>query len=114
MSIPTWGPLPQVITAITNANPGVVTTATSHGYLSGLYVRFYFPEDFGMPELSENVYVIIVLSPTTFSIDENTIGFQPFFISTTKQIPQVVPVAEIASSLLQAERNTSIPIGGGI
>ena len=114
MTIPTWGPLPQVITAITNANPGVVTTAEDHGYQSGLYVRFYFPVNFGMPQLNGNVYVIQVLSPTTFSIDQNTLGFQPFSILTNKQTPQVVPVAEISSILTMAEKNTLTPTGGGI
>lgn len=112
---PTWAPLFNTITAITNANPAQVTTGTNHGYVVGLYVRFFFPANFGMAPLNDNVFLIInIPTPTTFLIDANTIDYAPFTISTTKQIPQVIPVAEISQILSMAERNTLIPIGGGI
>lgn len=65
-----------------------------------------------MPELIGNTYSIIVLSPTTFSINQNTIPFDPFVIGTPLQVPQVVPVGEIATTLKNVERNLLIPIGG--
>lgn len=112
MAIPVWQPNYNVISSITNANPGVVTTASPHGYYSGLIVQFFFGPLFGMQQIIGNIYTIIVLSPTTFSINQNTIAFDAFTIGTTLQVPQVVPVGEIASTLKNVERNLLTPIGG--
>ena len=112
MVIPVWQPVRNSITAITNANPGVVTTASDHGYFSGLIVRFEFYIDFGMQQLIGNTYTITVLSPTTFSINANTTTYDPFFISSTVQVPQVTSVGEIASTLKNVQRNLLTPIGG--
>lgn len=98
-------PAAQQVTNITNANPGVVTTLVDHGYLNGLNVRFFLQNDFGMQELGNNTYVVVVLSPTTFAINQNTTLFTPFNPSNTRQIPQVIPMAEQANTLLMAEKN---------
>jgi hypothetical protein len=95
----------QSIASITNANPGVVTTTQNHGYFSGAYVRLVFPKSFGMPEVNGQVFLIIVLSPTTFAIDENTTNFAPFTIASSLQTAQVIPVGEIAETLISAEKN---------
>lgn len=112
MATPIWKSVRNSITAITNANPGVVTTASAHGYYSGLIVRFEFYIDFGMQQLIGNIYTITVLSPTTFSIDADTTTYDPFFISSTVQVPQVTAVGEIASTLRNSEQNLLTPIGG--
>jgi len=112
LTTPTWQPIERIISSITNANPGVVTTTTNHGYFTGLYIRFYFPANFGMTELGNNAYLITVLSPTTFSINADTTNFTPFTLAVTNQSPQVIPVAEVASTLKNLEKNTLTPIGG--
>lgn len=68
----------NVATAISNANPGVVTTAVNHGYSNGLYVRLVIPQGFGMSQANGNVYLITVLSPTTFSLNADTSNFDPY------------------------------------
>lgn len=95
----------QTVTNITRANPGVVTTSQDHGYLNGLFVRFYSPKSFGMTQLDGNIYEITVLSPTTFAIDTDTTNFDSFVVSSPSQVPQVIPVGEVASSLVQATIN---------
>ena len=112
MTTPLWRPNYSIVSSITNANPGVVTTVNPHGYFSGLIVQFFFGAPFGMQQLIGNTYTIVVLSPTSFSINQNTIPYDPFVIGTTLQEPQVVPVGEIASTLRNRERNLLIPIGG--
>lgn len=179
--ISTWTPPSQIIAGISNANPGVVTTAQTNDFLTGLFVRLVLPGNFGMPEVNENVYEIEILSPNTFSIPVDTTNFTPFasgsasitniingsptqvFVSadnftvnqaifiqgvngvhginnlyfkvigvgpgfifinydsthltfygsggviSPSQLPQVIPVAENADSLLQAERNSLPP-----
>jgi hypothetical protein len=112
VTISTWRPVERIVSAITQANPGVVTTTTAHGYLSGLYIRFFFPANFGMMQLNGNVYLITVLSPTTFSIDTDTTNFDAFTTAVTTQSPQVIPVGEVALTLANAEENTLTPVGG--
>ncbi len=55
------------VTGITKADPGVVTTDTNHGLLTGYFVRFW-----GLSEITSlntgRLYPIIVLNATTFSI----------------------------------------------
>lgn len=114
MTISTWTPVLNQVSNITNANPGVVTTTTNHGYLNGLYVRFQIPPDYGMNQLGSNIYLIEILSPTTFSINVDTTNYTPFASGSIIQVPQVIPVAEVALTLQNAERNTLTPIGGGL
>jgi hypothetical protein len=52
------------------------------------------------------------LSPTTFSLNSSTLGYDPFVISSTSQTPQVVPVGEVALTLANLEHNTLTPTGG--
>lgn len=95
----------QQVSDITRANPGVVTTTQDHGYETGLFVRFYFPIDFGMMQVNGNIYEIVVLTPTTFSINADTTNFDAFAILSTSQVPEVIPVAENANKLSEAVVN---------
>lgn len=115
MTISTWSPISYVITNITQANPGVVTTAQPHGYMPGLYVRIDMQPDpsiFGMTQVSGNVYLISILSPTTFSLNADTSNFDTFIYTTDPQAAQVIPVGEVAFTLKNAEMNTLTPYGG--
>ena len=56
----------NTITAITQANPGVVTTLTDHGYSTGDEVGFLSVG--GMTQLNGNGYTITVINATSFSI----------------------------------------------
>lgn len=95
----------QQIQSISNANPAVVTTTQDHGYLTGLVVRLTFPVTFGMPEVNGQIFEITVLTTRTFSIPVNSTAFQAFTVASTTQVAQVIPVAEIASTLTSATRN---------
>ena len=115
MTISTWAPVSQIITNITRANPGVVTTAQPHGYLDGLYVRIDMqpkPSLFGMVQVSGQVYLITVLTNTTFSLNSDTSNFDSFIATTDPQSAQVIPVGEVATTLVNAEHNTLTPVGG--
>ncbi len=115
VTISTWAPTSRIITDITRANPGVVTTSQSHGFLDGLYVRIDMqpkPSLFGMTQVSGKIYLITVLSATTFSINENTSNFDTFIAITDPQAPQAIPVGEVATTLQNLERNTLTPYGG--
>ncbi len=97
----------QTVTAITTANPAVVTTSQDHGYDSGLIVRFYFPLNVGMNNLNGQEFKITVLNATTFSIPINSTLFDAFSPVGTKQTPQVIPVGNIALNILEPTDNNN-------
>ena len=106
MSIVTdFTPYLTYVDSITNANPGIVTTTTNHGYASGLYVRFFFPLDVGMNQLSDKIAKITKINDTSFSIGIDTTNFDLYSPVGTSQLAQVIPIAEDADSLTQAKQN---------
>jgi hypothetical protein len=70
------------------------------------------PTLFGMTQVNNQIYLINVLSPNTFSLNSDTSNFDSFIALTVPQAPQVIPVAEVATTLLAAEKNTLTPYGG--
>ena len=115
MTVSTWSPISRIITDITQDNPGVVTTSQPHGYITGQYIRIDLlpkPWLFGMTQVNNLVYLITVLSPTTFAINTDTTNFDTFIPLTIPQAPQSIPVGEVAATLLAAEKNTLTPYGG--
>lgn len=64
------------ITGVTNANPGVVTTATNHNLTTGAQVTA--SGIVGMTQLNGLLVTVTVLSEKTFSISQNTAGFSPY------------------------------------
>jgi hypothetical protein len=97
----------QTVSAVTNAQPAVVTTSQDHGYESGLQVRFFFPLDVGMNELNGQIFQITKIDSTNFSIPIDSSNFDSFSPVGTVQTPQVIPVAEVGDSLSQATDNNN-------
>lgn len=67
------------ITAITQANPGVVTTGIDHNYSSGQVVTISGSN----PSNYDGSYTVEVLSPTTFSLGVNTTTYPAYVGSAT-------------------------------
>jgi len=60
----------KTVSAVTKANPGVVTTSTDHGYAEGDFVTF--TNIGGMTQLNGNVYKVgTVGSSTTFNLQDS-------------------------------------------
>lgn len=99
---PIFQPARRTITAITNANPALVTCSFATQYEDGDIVRIVFPLvagypiGFGMPELNNQIFNIQVNDDSSFYINIDTTGFTPFVdISTTSgQFAQVIPVGD--------------------
>ncbi len=102
----TFTPERSVISAISKANPGVVTTSTDHGLTTGQVVRLYVPRNYGMYELNQMQVIIKVITDTTFSIFESIIPNDVQPISTISFGTFVVP----ANPGFTAE---VLPIGSG-
>lgn len=83
----------KVVTAITNADPGVVTAAT-HGYTTAEVVRVNVPLDYGM-RLPREEFEIVVLNVNTFSIDEDTSELDPFVVPVVSPltVAEVLPIS---------------------
>lgn len=98
-------PNSNIVSNITRANPGVVTTSSPNGYLSGLFVRIVCPVSIGMNEVLNQTLRITVLTPNTFSIGVNTSNFTSFALSKASQSVQVIPVGNESPGLLESEKN---------
>lgn len=100
-----------IISAITQANPCVVTTAADHGYSTGFQVRVSFPfpysKSFGMYQINGLSGVITVLSPTTFSMPIDTTGFDAFVVGTTLQNAQIIPIGQMVNTDLNDSQQTN-------
>jgi hypothetical protein len=64
------------ITAITKANPGVVTTSAAHGLTTGESVYIY--DVGGMTEVNNLAFTATVVSTTTFSIGVNSSAYTTY------------------------------------
>lgn len=99
-----WIPDTRFISSITKASQAVITTTAPHGYSSGFVVRIVFPFpyalSFGMYQINGQSGVINVLSPNSFSIDINSLGFDPFVLGTTLEKAQVVPIGQFTNANL--------------
>lgn len=106
---PIFQPAMRLISAITQANPAVVTTTFDHDYVTGTVVRLNIPTACGMQQANQLTGAISVISSDTFSIDIDTTQFQAFAIPVfSAHVPSnatVVPVGEINSTLEAATQN---------
>ena len=99
-----------IVTAITNDNPGQVTTheAKRHGFVDGDHIKFKEVE--GMTEVNGQQFEISVLSPFAFQIKANTTNFGKYIrngLAEQVKVPQLVNFRRLQDSL-------QVPIGGEI
>lgn len=72
---------PINISAITQANPGEITTAAPHGYTTGNLV--YITSVGGMTELNNRAFTITVTGASTFTIGEDTSTYTAYTVGGT-------------------------------
>ena len=108
-----FAPSVKIITGITAANPGVITTNINHGFATGDRVRIKVPAISGMVELNDQIVTVTNLTATTFSVGVDTTTYTAFAWPTSAQAangvlrPQVIPVGDTGQSLSAAIDNTS-------
>lgn len=113
---PLCQPAMRIITAITNSFPAVVTTSFAHQYLNGLIVRLYIPAYYGMEQANKLSGTITVIDDVTFSLDIDTIPFDPFVVPvleehigdfwfSNKELANVVPFGEVNSQTNGSTQN---------
>lgn len=112
---PIFQPAMRLIAAITQSYPAEVTTTFAHQYLDGLIVRLDIPPADGMQQINGKIFPIIVTSPTTFTIPEDTRLFDAFAIPVapvpayTNTCAMVIPVGEVNATLNSATVNVLNP-----
>lgn len=82
------------ITAITQANPGSVTTSGSHGFSTGQLIYIYGVA--GMTQVNGTLYTVTSTGATTFTIGVNTSAYSAYTSGGTAS-PSAVPVFTTAS-----------------
>ncbi len=111
---PTFQPAMRIISSITNANPAAVTTTIDHDYLSDEIVRLIIPLGFGMVQANSLTGTITFTGNTIFTIDIATTFFDVFAapspLPSSYTCSQVIPIAEISSTLAGATKNV-LPSG---
>jgi len=109
---PTFQRALRLISAITKANPAVITTTFDHDYETGDIVRITVPKGYGMPEANNFAGKITVTASDEFEMDDlDSTGFSTFSIPGSidwniGKYPSVIPVGEISANLGGATQNT--------
>lgn len=96
----------KVVTAITKANPGVVTSV-AHGFSSGDKIRF--KNIAGMTQLNNNLYTITVLTPDTFSIGVNTTSYTTF-VNDGNARAEIFPGGNATPSVVAWDGEFDVPV----
>lgn len=92
-------PKNRVISEITSASPGVVTTLVDHGYATGDKLKFKVPADCGMVELDGQIITVTRVDAASFSIGVDTTGYTNF----------TYPLAAVGDESQYAQ---TLPLGG--
>lgn len=96
-------PYSSDISSITRGNPTVVVTTAAHGLLSGNITLVNTVYNGTMPQINGLYGVATVLSPTSVSLPIDSTNFDAF-ATNANQAAQLIPIAEINSTLQNAEQ----------
>jgi len=108
--VPIYGPVTNVVTAITKASLAVVTTLNDHGYVDGTIVRFDIPPACGMPQIDQLTSPIVVTGATSFTTLVNSTTFDDFAVPVAPNVHTnicslVVPIGGLSSTLEASVHN---------
>ena len=121
---PRW----RYITAITAANPCVISTSIDHAFVAGQQIRIYVPTGWGMVQLNGLIGTITAVTHNTLTVNIDSSAMTAFAYPTSAaaalgvQFPVVVPISESVSSTyagLQGDAKdnqsaTGVIIGTGV
>jgi len=100
------------ITAMTAANPVVISTSVAHGYAVGARITVNNPDaNFGMPEIHGLTGTVTAVTANTITTDINGAAFAAFAFPTSAVAAAgvthatVTPFGEVATILTQATDN---------
>jgi len=109
---PRFTPSLKVISSITKDNPATVTTDSTHGYVSGIIIRFVIPCAVGMQQLDNRTGEITVTGSNTFTVNIDTTKFDDFSVPAIPKWYEnvcalVLPIGENSSQVNAAVRDVT-------
>jgi len=88
----TYTPAINNLTAVTQANPAAVTTASNHNYVINQEVQFFIPPQWGMRQLDQLTgYVLSIPALNQFTVSIDTSTFDAFIIPTPPPLVVINP-----------------------
>lgn len=108
-------PSSLLITAITRANPMVVSvaigndTTEANTYIVGMAVRLFVPYDYGMFQANNLVGTITDISGSDFTLDINSNGFDTFAVPSGTGITPASISPAGSRNLEYSNRTDSVP-----
>lgn len=116
VQFPTFQRAMRNILSITQAENVLITTTFdgtnpgNHQYKTGLIVRLYVPQGFGMVQANELSASITVVNDTQFTMPIDTTNFDAFVVPAFQPgafgtPAQVVPVGEVNTILTESTQN---------
>lgn len=109
-----YSPYRRWITAITAANPAVITVSVAHNYLVGDKIVIHNPDaNFGMPQINGLQATVTAVTASTITTDINALGFTAFAFPTSAVAaagvthPHVTNVGEVATKLTSSLTNSA-------
>lgn len=86
-----------------------VTVSENYNFVIGQLVRFLFPNTAGCTQLNKREgYVILLISPTQFVVDVNSLDTDPFISNpSARQQPQIIPTGDINSGTINRYGNVN-------
>jgi hypothetical protein len=107
-----YSPYRRWITAITAANPAVITVSVAHNFLVGDRIVIHNPDaNFGMPQVDGLEATVAAVTASTITTDINAAAFTAFAFPTSAVAaagvthPQVTNVGEVATKLTSSLSN---------
>lgn len=96
---PTFNPALATIDAIQQAELPFVVTSFAHTFITGQYIRFLIPDEYGMTQLNNKTALIVdVPTASSVQIDVNTSMFDAFVVPVAPlQSAQAIPSGELAT-----------------
>ena len=95
----TYIPFKCTITAITQAQQAVITTAVDHGWVVGNLIQCMIPKEYGMRQLTGITGLVLAVTSDTVTVNIDTTHFDTFAIP-------------VVSALTVLDPSEIIPVGG--
>jgi hypothetical protein len=106
-----YSPARYYMTAMTAANPAVITVSVAHNYVVGDWINLHIPTVYGsMNQFDGRTVRITAVTVSTITVDLNSIGFAFAFPTSAiaaagSSFAHVTPVGEVATILTSAMDN---------
>lgn len=101
-----YDPYRRWITAISVANPAVITVSVAHNYVVGDKITVHVPDvNFGMPQINNQIATITAVTASTITTDIDSSAFTAFafpasaIAATGVTHPHITPLGEVATKV---------------